>query len=99
MSQASWLLLDAKGDKGVFGTWKQGKEHYPEKGTVTRMIPVVVFQHLKGCTRKVEKLFTRAWSKKRTIKPQVCPSAEWNEAQTEGWDAALPELSHLSPVS
>lgn len=91
-----WTLMV---NKGVFGTWNQWKEHYPEKGTVTRMVPTVAFQHLKEWTRKMERQFTRAWSKKRNTKPQVCPSAEWNEALTEGWGAALPELSHLSLMS
>lgn len=59
--------------KGVFGTWNQWKEHYPEKGTVTRVLPVVAFQHLKEWTREMERLFTRAWSKKINIKPQVSP--------------------------
>lgn len=63
------------------------------------MIPAVAWQHPKECARKMEKLFTRGWSKKRNIKAQVCPSAEWKEALAEGWGAALPELSYLSLVS
>lgn len=83
----------------MFDTCNQRGEHYPEKGTVTRVIPAGVWQHLKECARKMGKLFTRGWSKKRNIKPQVCPSAEWNEALSEGWGAALPELPHLSLLS
>lgn len=81
----------------MFGTWNLWQEHDPEKGTVPRVI--LACQHLKECTRKMEKLFTRAWGEKRNIKPQVCPSAECSEALPEGWGAALPELSHLSLVS